>query len=177
MLKIILVPNDILATATKPVTEFDSGLQKIIGDMKKALLAQTDPIGVGLAAPQVNINQQIFIIKPGRKSKISVFINPKILKSVKMKKNKIIKTKKNTPLEGCLSIPHIWGPVKRSKKILLNYQTETGEQKEKWFTNFEAVIIQHEMDHLNGILFTQRVLEQKNQLYEEKDGKLQKIEY
>ena len=84
--------------------------------------------------------------------------------------------KKNIKLEGCLSIPHIWGPVTRNTKILLEYQDLTGEKHSEWFSGFTSVIIQHEMDHLQGVLFTQRVLEQKGRLYQEKDGKLEKIE-
>lgn len=85
--------------------------------------------------------------------------------------------RKKQHFEGCLSIPKIWSPVKRSKKILLEYQTTEGEKKSEWFSAFDAIIIQHEVDHLNGILFTQRALEQKSQLYEEKKGKLVKLEY
>lgn len=184
MLKIITVPNPILTTVVLPVTQFDVSLTKLIKEMKETLNAQTDPMGVGLAAPQVNVNLQVFIIKPTIKSSVSVFINPKILKLVnpltRNKKPHFAKAsrgKKKTPLEGCLSIPKIWGPVKRSKKILLSYQTETGEKKEEWFSGFEAIIIQHEVDHLNGILFTKRALEQKTPLYEEQDGKLEKLQY
>jgi peptide deformylase len=180
MLKIITVPNSILTTTVLPVTNFDTSLINLISEMEKTLKAQTDPMGVGLAAPQVNVNLQIFIMKP--KSSISVFINPKILnlkfKILNFNSNSKLKIKKKkTPLEGCLSIPRIWGPVKRSKKLLLEYQTPTNEKKQEWFSGFEAVIIQHEVDHLNGVLFTQRALEQKTPLYEEQDGKLKKMDY
>jgi peptide deformylase len=185
MLKIITVPNSILTTTVLPVTNFDISLVNLISEMEKTLKAQTDPMGVGLAAPQVNVNLQIFIMKPKPKSSISVFINPKIiqLQTSNLKHSSSTlhplpsKKKKKTPLEGCLSIPRIWGPVKRSKKLLLEYQTPTGEKKQEWFSGFEAVIIQHEVDHLNGVLFTQRALEQKTPLYEEQDGKLKKMDY
>ena len=78
----------------------------------------------------------------------------------------------DVPLEGCLSIPRIWSPVNRHAKVHLEYTNLRGERKDKWFSGFDAVIIQHEMDHLHGILFTQRSLEQHMKLYEEKNGKL-----
>lgn len=179
MLKIVTVPNSILTTLVNPVTVFDNKLQILIKNMEETLIAQINPMGVGLAAPQVNINLQLFIMKPTPKSLISVFINPEILELVNLstRNSKTKKNKKKVPLEGCLSIPQIWGPVKRPKKLYLQYQTETGEQKQQWFKGFEAVIIQHEVDHLKGVLFTQRALEQKTQLYEEKNGKLHKMEY
>jgi len=146
--------------------------------MKETLLAQTNPQGVGLAANQVGVNLSLFIIKPTKNSPISVFINPKILKVEEEKEEKRKKKEKKLKLEGCLSVPKIWGNVKRAKKVLLEYQTddESFEKKQAWFSGFEAVIIQHEVDHLEGILFTQRALAQNQPLYEEKEGKLVKIE-
>jgi len=151
--------------------------------MEEVLTAQTNPQGVGLAAPQIGIGLSFFIMKPTAKAKITTFINPKILQieekksfTTRVRKDAKGKKKKNQ-LEGCLSIPRIWAPVKRSKKLLLEYQTVDSEKKREWFIGFKAVIIQHEVDHLNGILFTQRALEQKGQLYEEKEGKLQKLQY
>ncbi|MCS6956546.1 MAG: peptide deformylase [Patescibacteria group bacterium] len=175
MLKIITVPNSILSSPTKPVIDFDKKLEKIIEEMKITLEAQTDPPGVGLAANQVGINLSLFIIKPTKKSKIKIFINPKIIKieSLKIKKSK--KEEKHLKLEGCLSVPRIWGPIKRAQKILLEYQDIKGKKQIKWFSGFEAVIIQHEVDHLNGILFTQRSLEQNQKLYKEKNNKLEEI--
>lgn len=183
MLKIVTVPNDILTSSVKPIDSFDGKLQMLVKDMEKTLNTQVDPQGVGLAGPQVGVGLSLFIIKPTAKAKASVFLNPTILEieekrsfTTRVKKDARGKKKKHH-LEGCLSIPRIWAPVKRAKKLLLAYQTVDGEKKSEWFTGFKAVIIQHEVDHLKGILFTQRALEQKNQLYEEKKGKLVKLEY
>jgi len=192
-MKIVTVPNQVLSSPTIPVTEIDSNIKKIVTDMEKVLIAQDDPPGVGLAANQVGLNLSIFLIKPTEKSKTKIFINPKIIKivesvesvksvksvtgstdstdltdSTKKKRNKV-------KLEGCLSIPRIWGPVKRAEKVLLKYQDITGKKYEKWFSGFEAIIIQHEVDHLNGIVFTQRSVEQKGQLYREENDELVKI--
>ena len=172
MLKIVEVPNKILTQPVKKVLKIDAKIKNLILEMEKTLISQTDPQGVGLAAPQVGSNLAIFIIKPTLKSKTEVFINPQIIKTFSTKK---INKKTHSPLfEGCLSIPHIWGPIKRAKTVLLRYQTLEGLTKEKLFTGFKAIIIQHEVDHLHGILFTQRSLEQKQPLYEEKNGQLVK---
>ena len=149
--------------------------------MEKILIAQTDPPGVGLAANQVGENLSLFIIKPSEKAKIKVFINPRIVSRTdpfkdSPKRVSPYKKKKRVKLEGCLSIPRIWGPVKRAGRIFLHYQDSTGKKYLKWFSGFEATVIQHEIDHLNGIAFTQRAVEQKGQLYKEEDGELNKIE-
>ncbi len=184
MLKIITVPNNILSSPTKFVTKIDDKIKKIVFDMEKVLVAQDDPPGVGLAANQVGLDLSIFIIKPTAKSSVKVFINPKILKSKILNpksqtnpKSKIKKSKKKIKLEGCLSIPRIWGPVKHSDRIFLHYQDLTGKEHLKWFTGFEAIIIQHEVDHLKGIVFTQRSVEQKGQLFREENDELVKIDY
>ena len=81
---------------------------------------------------------------------------------------------RNNKLEGCLSIPKIWGKIKRAKTLTLRFQDEQGREHEEQFTGFLATIIQHETDHTNGILFTQRVLEQKSKMYQtgkDDDGK------
>jgi peptide deformylase len=75
------------------------------------------------------------------------------------------KEKKGVQLEGCLSLYNIWGVVKRHPGVVLSYQDEHGKKHKKTFDGFLAVIIQHEYDHLQGVLFPKRVLEQKNPLY------------
>lgn len=188
MLKIVKIPNSVLTTPVKQVGEFNGELKRLLTEMEETLKAQVNPQGVGLAAPQIGRGLALFIIKPGKNAKIEAFVNPKITKveashptgvpeQEKKADSTKVKRRKRVKLEGCLSIPKIWGPVQRAEKILLKYQNATGKLKKKWFSGFRAVIIQHEMDHLQGILFTQRTLEQKNQLYEEKDGNLEKLEY
>ncbi len=179
MLKIVHVPHPILNTPVKPVTTIDEKIRKLVFEMEETLIAQKDPPGVGLAAPQVGKNLALFIIKPTPKSLTKVFINPKIIKvdqRSKIKNQKSEPKPKDLKLEGCLSIPRIWSPVKREAKILLEYQDLNGKKGKKLFSGFEAIIVQHEMDHLSGILFTQRSLEQNLPLYEEKNGELEKME-
>ena len=165
MLKIVQAPNKVLSAPVKAVKKIDKRTLAIIKEMKATLEAQTDPPGVGLSANQVGIPLAISIIKPTEKSKILTFINPKIIEKEPIKKDK--KKKKPVALEGCLSIKRIWGTVKRSPKIRLQYQDEKGNSHNKVFKGLLATIIQHEVDHLNGILFTQRAIAQKNTLYQE----------
>ena len=164
------MPHSILAQKAKPVAKVDSGILNLIEKMKAVLLAAKDPEGVGLAAPQVDRSLQIFLAKPSDKSDFMVFINPEIIEQsskvdyVKRPK-KDASEKASKKLEGCLSLPAIWGPVLRSSSVTLSYLDGHGKSHKKKFSNFLATIIQHEIDHLNGILFPKRVLEQKGTLY------------
>jgi peptide deformylase len=176
MLKIVSVPDKSLTLPTQPVDVIDGNIKELVMEMEELLATQSDPQGVGLAANQVGIGLSIFIIKKTLKSNTQVFINPKILKSgVRNPKTKKSR-RKPVKLEGCLSIPRIWGSVKRADKILIQYQDLTAKIHEKWFKGFEATIIQHEIDHLQGVVFTQRSLEQKAPLYKEVGGKLKPFE-
>ena len=166
MLRIITAPNPVLSQRARSVTKVDKTILSLIEQMEKALDAAIDPIGVGLAAPQVGKNLAIFVIKPSPKAKLQAFINPKI---TKIENQTTGKTKgKTKKLEGCLSLVNIWGEVERAKAVWLKYTDEAGKTHHKKFNGFIATIIQHEVDHLNGILFPKRVLEQKGTLYESK---------
>ncbi len=184
MLKIVHAPSPILTKVVSHVAKINKKIRELVYDMEETLIEQVDPQGVGLAAPQVNVDLAIFIMKPTLKAETQVFINPRIVEVVESPTPKNANdqrpatnvNKEDIKLEGCLSIPRIWGPVTRSSKVLLEYQDLTGEKHTEWYSGFKAVIIQHEMDHLHGTLFTQRVLEQKGRLFQEKDGELEKIE-
>lgn len=166
MLSIVQAPNPVLSAKAKTIVKVDQAVVKLIEQMEKALDSATDPIGVGLAAPQVGKSLAIFIVKPFEKAKMQAFINPKI---VKIEDGKVGKTNSKTKkLEGCLSLKDIWGEVERAKTIELDYVDIEGKPHHKKFAGFIATIIQHECDHLNGVLFPKRVLEQKGTLYESK---------
>jgi peptide deformylase len=162
MKSIVHIPHPVLTTPTKPVVSFDKKLATVISDMKATLRHATKPKGVGLAAPQIGVGLQLFLTRPTPKDEIRIFINPTILASDLPQPN----TDKTNQLEGCLSIPGVWGTVNRSPKLTLRFQDETGKTQEEVITGFLATIVQHEMDHLQGVLFTQRVLEQKNKFYQ-----------
>ncbi|KXK08829.1 MAG: Peptide deformylase [Microgenomates bacterium OLB22] len=169
-MNIIHTPHEVLTTPAATVGRIDKKIHTLISEMKKALVAHKDPEGVGLAATQVGVAKRIFIMMPTKQAPIEVFINPEIVEQSEISH---VSKSKETRLEGCLSIPRLWGPVRRSEKVRLVWQDEHGMQREEWFSGFKAIIIQHEVDHLNGILFTQRIMEQHGRLYIEKDGELE----
>lgn len=161
--KIVDVKNPVLRQKALLVKKIDKRVHDLIADMEETLLAQRDPEGVGLAAPQIGKSLQIFITFYNNKTR--VFMNPKILEMSDDEKG-VHKTKKGkSVLEGCLSLPHYYGPISRSKKLMLEYLDIDGKKQKEYFKGFMAHIIQHEVDHLNGKLFIDRILEQKAPLY------------
>jgi len=161
MKPIVHIPHTVLSTPAKEVVSFDKKLAGIIRDMKATLRETRNPKGVGLAAPQIGVPLKIFLTRPKETDDIRVFINPEIRSHTEEKEEQ-----KKEHLEGCLSIPGIWGSVRRFPALTLKYQDEKGTEHTEEITGFLATIVQHETDHINGILFTQRVLEQKNKLYQ-----------
>lgn len=183
MLKIVQAPANVLSAKAKPVEKIDKAIKNLLSEMEVALDSATDPEGVGLAAPQIGKSLQIFIVRETPKSQLLTFINPKIeaffedeppAEALKGKKKK---KEKGVQLEGCLSLKDIWGIVTRHHGLTLSYQDEHGTKHTKKFEGFLATIIQHECDHLNGILFPKRVLEQKNQLYRSVKNSKGEIEF
>lgn len=184
MNSIVLAPSPVLSSVSKPVGpdligvgKIDDSIKNVLKDMEKALLAAHDPVGVGLAAPQIGKSLRIFIAKPTAKSKIMTFINPQILSksedvvvpqnlNSKKVESKKPKKSKGKMLEGCLSLPNIWGEVERNRSLTLTFLDENGRKHTKFLRGFMAIVAQHEIDHLDGILFPKRVLEQKGTLYE-----------
>ncbi len=176
MLEIVSAPNQVLSQKTKTIAKIDKAVLNLIEEMKKSLERATDPVGVGLAAPQVGKSLKVFIAKPSVKSKISVFINPKIISQKKKLSAAKSAGRRTRKLEGCLSLPDVWGEVLRYDEIYLEFKDENGKTHNKKFNGFLATIVQHEVDHLNGVLFPKRVLEQKGTLYKsEKDEKGQDV--
>lgn len=173
MSKIISAPNEVLSQISKEYVfkKNDKFLPKLLNEMEDALLSARDPKGVGLAAPQIGKSISIFIAKPTEKSKIEVFINPVILEVENKTDSTKRKPRKKIRLEGCLSLQDIWGEVKRSESLTLTYFDASGKKITKKFTGFMATIVQHEVDHLRGILFPKRVLEQKGKLYHSSKNK------
>ena len=164
MKAIVKVPHTVLTASAKTVTQFDKRLVKLTTEMKATLLSTKNPKGVGLAAPQIGEPWRVFITRPREESNVRVFINPEIIKRSDDQTDGV--PERENKLEGCLSVPKIWGKVKRAKTLTLRFQDERGVRHEEAFLGFLATIIQHETDHTNGILFTQRALEQKGKMYQ-----------
>jgi peptide deformylase len=145
LLKLIYAGNPILKMKAKPVETFDKDLKYFIGEMKKELYAAD---GVGLAAPQVSVSKRIFVADDG-KSGFEAYINPEW---------KPIGDEKNVDTEGCLSVPDWYGEVERYSNVLIRYQDIHGKKKVKKASGLLARCIQHETDHLNGILFIEKAI-------------------
>ena len=170
ILKIAKLGHPVLVKKTKEINDLGSiDLKKIVFDMSETMI---DANGIGLAAPQVHLNHKIFIyrnpeIEDSEKINISVLVNPVIEK---------INDEKEDEWEGCLSIPGMLGLVRRYKKIKfsaldLNGKNITGEVE-----GFHARVIQHEFDHLNGILYTSRLVHKSAFGYSEEIEKFWKNE-
>ncbi|THE14424.1 peptide deformylase [Bacillus timonensis] len=150
LLPIVKYPNEILEVECEKVTTFDRKLSKLIKDMYDTML---EADGVGLAAPQVGIAKQIAIVDIGDESGLIELINPVILEQ---------KGEQVGP-EGCLSFPDLFGEVTRYDYIKVRAQNRRGKIYVFEARDFLARAIQHEIDHLHGILFTSKV----NRFYEE----------
>lgn len=162
--KVVDVKNPILRQKAKEVGKIDKKIKELITDLEDTLETQKDPEGVGLAAPQIGKSLRVFIVD--YKELKRAIINPEVVE-IKEVTAKPKKTKKKSQkiLEGCLSLPHYYGPIKRPEFIKINYIDINGKKQTEEFTGFNAQIIQHEIDHLNGVLFVDRILEQKSPLY------------
>jgi peptide deformylase len=145
ILPIIITPNKILREKSKDINPEDlkkAEMNELLLNMEKTMLQED---GLGLAAPQIGKNINIFVIN--NKGKTLYIINPKITKR---------SWAKETDQEGCLSIPNTYGDVIRHKKINITYINEKGKKQKINASNLLARIIQHEYDHLNGVLFTDK---------------------
>lgn len=175
MYQIVQAPNDTLTSVAKKVSKIDASIKHLVADMTKTLEEARDPEGVGLAAPQVGKSLQIFVVKETPKSPVLAFINPHIDEYIGEKSKTKKKPKEDEKLEGCLSLCDVWGVVLRPDGVKLSYTDLSGTRQTQIFTGFLATIVQHETDHLHGILFPKRVLEQKGTLYKSKkneDGEM-----
>ncbi|RZB35040.1 MAG: peptide deformylase [Desulfobacteraceae bacterium Eth-SRB1] len=156
ILTVLTYPDEFLSQPAKPVENIDGTVQNMIEDMSSTMYKAP---GVGLAAIQVGFDQSIIIydiLPRDEKRSLHVLINPKIISSegTTISEN-----------EGCLSVPDYRADVKRSASILV----EGFDRKEKPLrieaNGFLAVVLQHEIDHLNGILFIDRISSLKKSLY------------
>ncbi len=161
--------NEILRTKANEVENISSpGIQSLIDNM---IATVNDALGVGIAAPQVYQSERIFIIKSAPNSRYPyapeigpvAVINPKIL---------TYSEEKVTDWEGCLSIPGIRALVPRYKTIEVEYYTRDNKYHKQEFSDFVARIFQHEHDHLNGILFTDRLKSNKDIVTEKEFQKI-----
>lgn len=176
-MKILTTPHPFLRRIALPVKKLDKKLKEQIADMITTLKSAKDPEGVGLAATQVGINRRLFIITFNGVPEI--FINPELTNYSKATLFDVHNRSKDRWLEGCLSVPRLWGMVNRPYSVEVDYLSPVGDKLEKRHRKFEdcdASYIQHENDHLNGVLFTDRILEQGGEILKETPSGLSPIE-
>ena len=164
ILKIVKYPEPVLSQPGEPVTEFDSDLRKFVDDMFETMYAAQ---GIGLAAPQVAVSKRVTVIDlsmgkdPAQKL---VLINPEV----------IFKEGKQYEEEGCLSFPDIREKIQRALKVTIRAQDVKG----KWFEMDGEELLsrafQHEIDHLDGVLFLSRMSALKRDLNLRKIRKMQR---
>ena len=166
--KIITIPNLLLRQKSKPVGKIDKKIEKVITDLLETVKSASEPKGLGLSAVQIGYPVRIFVAKT--KKNFEVFINPEIIESSKENLSQVL-PKEKLFFEGCLSVPQIYGFVDRPYQIKLKWKDEKGKKHLRSFTNRNSVCLQHEFDHLEGILFIDRLLKQKGKIYELKKDK------
>lgn len=166
VLDIITAPHPVLELRAREVREdeFGEALAKHVSDMAETMYAAP---GVGLAAPQVSDPRRIVVIDPGEKEERGVrffaMVNPVIVE----------RSQETIPwVETCLSVPDLEVEVQRNKRVRVTWRDPlTGEARDGWFQEYEAVIVQHELDHLEGTLLLDRVSGFKRRRYLKKASK------
>ncbi len=158
ILHICTYPEEILRQPAEPITEIDEEVVKLVDHMTETMYSAP---GIGLAATQVGVAKQVLVvdIAPRRpESELIVLINPEIVAA----EGEVIFE------EGCLSVPDYQAEVKRHDKITVRGLNLKGEEVEIEAEGLLAVVLQHEIDHLNGMLFIDRLSKLKRDLYKRK---------
>lgn len=162
VLDVLLYPEENLAKVCEPVSQVDDALRTFIDDMFETMY---DHEGIGLAAPQVNVLKRVITIDiEGDKSNQLVLINPEIIES----------SGETGIEEGCLSIPGCRALVPRKETLTVKALNRNGESFTLEADGLLAICIQHEIDHLNGVLFVDHISALKRQRIREKMLKLKK---
>ena len=167
--EIIKVPNPILKKVSKPVDEVDDDIRKILDDMLDTMY---DAPGIGLAAIQIGIPLRMLVIdissigdQDNNEKNPQFFINPEILDP----SNNLSSFE-----EGCLSVPGIWEEIERPDQCTVKFINRNGQKEEKKCKGLLATVIQHEMDHLKGIVFVDHLSRLKRDISIKKSIKFQK---
>lgn len=153
-MQILRAPDPRLRIKTKPVKKITPELLKIAHEMIVLAASYTDPEGVGLSTTQIGRTERFFVAK--LQKEFHPYFNPNILSF--SKKTKIY-------FEGCLSVPDYYGETRRPISITVTFQDKSGKQFKKILKGSASWIFQHEFDHINGVLFVDRVLEQKGRMF------------
>lgn len=151
---ILVVPNPVLKQVSKPVERVDDGIRALMDDMLETMYAAP---GIGLAAIQVGVPLRVIVMDLAGKDeepRPQFFVNPEILEDVETLQ----------PWEeGCLSVPDYYEEVERPERVKIRYRDYHGKTIVEWTEGLYGVCIQHEMDHLNGVLFIDHLSRLKRQ--------------
>jgi len=164
--KIIEYPEPLLRLKAKKVEVFDDELKILTEDMAETMW---DAPGIGLAAPQVAQSLRVIVVditEPGEEKKHLALVNPEIVEHEGSQLDE----------EGCLSVPELTAQVQRYKKVKVDYQAEDGTSNQLVAEDRFAVVLQHEIDHLNGVLFIDHLSPLKRNLYKKKRKKMLALE-
>ncbi|HTY21435.1 MAG TPA: peptide deformylase [Geobacteraceae bacterium] len=163
---ILIYPHPLLKTVCRSVETMDDDISALIGDLVDTMAA--GPGSVGVAAPQIGVTLRVCVVdvsasRQGRDNNhgLLTLVNPEILH----REGAAIMR------EGCMSVPDYTGDVERAVSIVVQFQDEKGIRREIEASGFEAVAIQHEMDHLDGLLFLDRIASLKTGLFRRKKYK------
>ncbi len=164
--EIVTYPDPILKQACAPVQAIDDEVKKLIEDLVDTMHA--GPGSVGVAAPQIGVSMRVCVIdvsknRHGKENNhgLLLMINPEI----------VAKSGAAVMREGCMSVPDYTGDVERATELTLRFTEPDGNVREFDASGFEAVAIQHEMDHLDGFLFLDRIASLKTGLFRRKNYK------
>ncbi len=165
ILKIYQYPEAVLREETRKVESFDDELGKLVEDMADTMYAAP---GIGLAAPQVGRSLKVVVLDTSRDAdrKYFAMINPEIIAHEGSQFDE----------EGCLSVPELIAQVKRHRRVTVTFQDLAGAPRELCAQDRFAVVLQHELDHLDGVLFLDHLSPLKRSLYKKKVRKWQEEE-
>ena len=152
---LIILPDPVLRQASKPIERVDDELKRLADDMLETMY---DAPGIGLAAIQIGVPRRMLVIdvaREGEDKQPQVFINPEILKSSE---------ERSVYEEGCLSIPDYYAEVERPAVITLKYLDRDGKEQTIDADGLLATCLQHEIDHLNGVLFIDHISRLKREM-------------
>lgn len=149
----------IIRQTSQQVSNFGDDFQKFINDLVDTL--KDSPIAIGLSAPQVGklVRVSIINLNEGKKEPTLIIVNPQVVSC---------SGKKEKKKESCMSLPHYRGEVERRKKVILSFQDRHGTQHQEIFEGFLAHVVGHEIDHLDGVLYIDRM---------KKDAKLEPVDF
>lgn len=157
---IVALPEPRIRNTSSEITSFGPELKKLVLDLIETSEIQKDPPALGMAAPQIDVFKRAFVARV--RNKFKPFINPKIIKGSE---------KETALMEGCFSVIGLYGQVMRPNEIEVEFQDVHGRKVSAKLKGLPAKIFQHELDHLNGILFIDHVNAQNGKMFKSKKNK------